>query len=55
MVQTYQGSCHCGAVTFEANLDLSQPSYRCSCSICSRTRFWPAIASKARPEFFGHL
>lgn len=49
MRKTYQGSCHCGAVRFEADLDLSQPSYRCNCSICRRNRFWAAVAL---PEAF---
>ena len=49
MLKTYQGSCHCGAVAFEADLDLEQPTYRCNCSICRRTRFWPAVA---RPQGF---
>ena len=49
MLKTYKGSCHCGAVRFEADLDLAQPSYRCNCSICRRNRFWPAVV---RPEGF---
>lgn len=49
MRKTYQGSCHCGTVRFEADLDLSQPTFRCNCSICRRTRFWVAVA---RPEEF---
>lgn len=44
MRKRYTGSCHCGAVRFEAALDLGQPTYRCNCSICRRNRFWAAVA-----------
>ena len=47
MLKTYHGSCHCGAVKFEADLDLTQNTYRCNCSICRRTRFWPAVARES--------
>jgi hypothetical protein len=43
MLKTYRGSCHCGSVTFEAELDLAQPTFRCNCSICRRTRFWAVV------------
>lgn len=48
MLRTYKGSCHCGAVRFEADLDLTQSSYRCNCSICRRNRFWAAVATPDR-------
>mgnify|MGYP000094196505 CR=1 FL=1 len=44
MLKTYPGSCHCGAVTFEVDIDLAQPTYRCNYSIWRQTRFWAAVA-----------
>jgi hypothetical protein len=35
--KTYQGSCHCGNVKYQVELDLSGPVLACNCSICTRT------------------
>lgn len=35
MPRTYQGSCHCGQVRFEADLELDHVRV-CDCSICRR-------------------
>ena len=43
MLKTYNGSCHCGAIRFETDVDSSQSTCRCNGSICRRTRFWPAV------------
>jgi hypothetical protein len=39
----HSGSCHCGAVVFEARMDFEKETTRCNCSLCAKSRFWFAI------------
>src|SRR5215470_5073687 len=36
MPSQYAGGCHCGAVRYTVEADLSQPVMSCNCSMCGR-------------------
>ena len=49
MKKIHAGSCHCGAVRFEANFDLEDGTFKCNCSVCTKLRNWLAMVG---PEDF---
>ncbi|HEV7555523.1 MAG TPA: GFA family protein [Kofleriaceae bacterium] len=43
----YQGSCHCGAVRYDVEMDPPTKAYACNCSICSRAGWLLAFAPRS--------
>lgn len=47
MKKTYHGGCHCGAVRFRCETDLTAATSRCNCSHCRMNRFWKVFVPNA--------
>ncbi len=47
MRRTYSGGCHCGAVRFAVEADLSRGTVKCNCTICARMRLWSVKVAPA--------
>ncbi len=49
-MKTYQGSCACGRITFEADIDLiATGTGKCNCTSCFKRRNWSV---RVKPENF---
>ena len=44
-MKVIEGSCHCGAVGFEARFEGAIETSKCNCSICTKSRFWKTLVS----------
>jgi hypothetical protein len=51
-MNTYHGSCHCGAVTYEVEADIAE-AIRCNCSHCKRKGMILAFVPKGQVKVTG--
>ena len=50
--RTYNGSCHCGSITYEADIDLAEGTGKCNCTFCTKARAWKVFV---KPNSFRML
>jgi len=48
-LRTYQGGCHCGAVRFQAELDLASGGSMCNCTVCTKIA---GVTTAVKPAAF---
>lgn len=44
-MKTFHGSCHCGAIRYQADIDLARGTVKCNCTVCTKMRFWAAVVA----------